>query len=145
MAESKMKEVAKLLGVEMDEPFNIKNFRGNRRAYCPYTLKDNGVYDRDGDLHESALTYLLNGDYEIEKSILTEKEKRYLERVLRPFKDKVRYISKESVTTETHFIKVNIPNDSDMPFPNFEKGAMYKGMEIDRKYALEELGLFEND
>lgn len=38
MAENKMKEVAKLLGVEMGVPFKVKNGRGNILTYSPYYI-----------------------------------------------------------------------------------------------------------
>ena len=38
------------------------------------------------------------------------------------------------------FLKIYLKDDS-ISFPFFTKGTMYKGMEADKKYTLEELGL----
>lgn len=146
MAESKMKEVAKLLGVEMGVPFNIKDKKGHRLSFNHYTLKSDGIYDIDNELRLGMLTWLLNGEYEIEQPILDEVEKRYLESMLRPFKDRVDYIKKidNSLYDKEH---INIVMSSTISYscyeyismPFFEKGTMYKGMKVDKKYTLEEL------
>ena len=43
MAENKMKEVAELLGIEMDKPFNIKGYE-----YNPCVLIENRFMDNRG-------------------------------------------------------------------------------------------------
>jgi len=45
---------------------------------------------------------------------------------------------------DMEFIRVQLKKDV-MLFPNFEKGIMYKGMELNRRYTLEKLGLFEEE
>ena len=81
--------------------------------------------------------------YESKVEILDEVEKRYLRGVIRPFKDKVKYIEKcKSVTYEDDsYICVQIKNASSITLPYFESKTMYKNMEDDKKYTLEELGL----
>lgn len=76
---------------------------------------------------------------ECKEHILDEAEKRYLAYVIRPFRDKVRCITKCSNGRE--WIVIEIINDVKINFPYFEKGSMYRGMELERKYTLEELGL----
>ena len=76
---------------------------------------------------------------EYTEPILDEVEKRYLAYVIRPFRDKVRCITKCSNGRE--WIAIEIINDVKINFPYFEKGSMYRGMELERKYTLEELGL----
>lgn len=139
MAENKMKEVAELLGVEIGKPFNIKG-----RNFNPYTLTNDGLCDITGYYNEYILLCLLKGEYEIEQSILTEKEKRYLEGVLSPFKDRVVYVCKHFCNPKEEFIGFGIRNVEWTPFPSFKKDTMYKGMELDRRYTLEELGLFQD-
>lgn len=150
MAENKMKEVAKLLGVEMGVPFNIKDKNGVELMYSPFTFKDDGLYDKYNDnrcCH--LLNCLLNGACEIEQPILTKKEKTYLEGVLRPFKDRVVFVVKrKSIDKELIKVKINsIVSDcfSTLDFPFFKENTMYKGMELNKKYTLEELGVFEGD
>lgn len=138
MAENKMKEVAQLLGVELNEEFNIKNMTFN-----PYRITKMGLFDRDESRSTIALHALLTGEHEIEKSILNKSEKTYLEAVLRPFKDRVEYIKKAS-NPNGCYIYVNLFDD-EISFPYFEKDTMYKGMEVDKRYTLKELGLFEDE
>lgn len=76
----------------------------------------------------------------IEKEILDEVEKEYLSNVVKPFRDKVKGITK-GILGGKEYINIIIKNDCDIYFPFFEEGTMYKGMEEDKKYTLEELGL----
>lgn len=75
--------------------------------------------------------------------ILDDDEKRYLKGVIRPFKDKVLYITKRSVISDStiEYISIQLAGDEHIWLPRFKKGTMYKGMEPEHKYTLEELGL----
>ena len=75
-----------------------------------------------------------------EKEILDETEKRYLKAVIRPFKDKIIYISKETDFSREYYIYIDLDDDS-ICLPNFKKGTMYNGMEVKKEYTLKELGL----
>lgn len=77
--------------------------------------------------------------YEV-KEVLDVKEKEYLSAVIRPFKGRVDYIKKMDITGK-EFICIYLKNDEDIDFPYFKKGTMYKGMKLDRRYTLKELGL----
>ena len=154
MAENKMKEVAKLLGVEMGVPFRIVDKNGVPISYNPFTIQDKGLYDRCNDYHDGKLSLLLNGVYEIEILSLTQKEKSYLEGVLKPFKDRgvrICKIHSNFSVKDYEYIKVclnrydNVENSESFSFPYFHKGEMYKCMELNKKYTLQELGLFEDD
>lgn len=76
------------------------------------------------------------------KPILDDAEKEYLSAVIRPFKDKVKYIRKRGAL-RGEYIVIGILNDSAIILPYFEKGTMYKGMEANKEYTLKELGLDE--
>lgn len=86
----------------------------------------------------------------VHPQILDDAERRYLSAVIKPFRDKVRYISKvgEKVVEDNAkdytdcylFLRFTDASD-DMSFPNFREGEMYEGMEINKWYTLEELGL----
>lgn len=76
--------------------------------------------------------------------ILDEEEKKYLEGVIRPFRDKVRYFVKNTNYSSQCYIGIRLEQES-IALPYFEENTMYKGMEIDKKYSLKELGLFEED
>lgn len=77
------------------------------------------------------------------KPILDEEEREYLNAVIRPFKDKVEGIKKGNSTIHEEFICIYIRDDCSIDFPDFKKGAMYKGMESNKAYTLKELGLDE--
>lgn len=80
--------------------------------------------------------------YIVEKEILDDVEKEYLLNIIKPFRDKVEYISKNRFSVG-EFISITIANDSQIQLPNFEKNTMYKGMKVYKKYTLKELGLDE--
>lgn len=76
---------------------------------------------------------------EYEPTILTDKERAYLSAVIKPFREEVETIEK---TSFSGYEQLQISDgDTIMAFPCFEKGTMYKGMEVDKDYTLEELGL----
>jgi len=76
-----------------------------------------------------------------EANILDDEEKRYLEGIIRPFKNKVECISKEtSVISGTEYIYIDLGND-EITLPSFKRGTMYNGMEEEKEYTLKELGL----
>lgn len=82
--------------------------------------------------------------FERKEEVLDAAEKRYLAGVIRPFRDKVKYIVKYDnslIKTEKEYLKIKIMNDADINFPYFEKDFMYKGMKESKKYTLKELGL----
>lgn len=79
-------------------------------------------------------------DIELVKEVLDEKEKEYLNNIIRPFRDKVIFIKKDSVRSG-EFISIAIKNDVNIDLPNFETGKMYKGIKLYKKYTLTELGL----
>lgn len=82
---------------------------------------------------------------ECKEPILNEAEKNYLSAVIEPFRDKVKYISKQKNSDSSmEFIHIDL-SDGDVAdvadFPNFKANTMYKGMEVDKDYTLQELGL----
>ncbi len=79
-------------------------------------------------------------DIEIVKELLNEKEKEYLNNVIKPFRDKVTFIQKNS-SRLGEFIRIGIKSDTAINLPYFETGKMYKGMESDINYTLSELEL----
>nr|DAE64108.1 MAG TPA: hypothetical protein [Caudoviricetes sp.] len=88
---------------------------------------------------QHAMEWLLE---EYKGPVLEDAEKEYLSAVIKPFREKVKYIEKCGyVYTDKQFIRIKICGDDYMNFPNFKTNAMYKGMELRREYTLEELGL----
>lgn len=85
-------------------------------------------------------TIEVKNGYIVEKEILDEEEKEYLSNVIRPFRDKVEYIIKFDLLPE-EYISICLPEHETIDLPCFKRGTMYKGMEIEEEYTLEELGL----
>lgn len=79
--------------------------------------------------------------FERKEEVLDETERKYLADVIRPFRDKVKYIYKgQEWGNINEFIHIELKKDA-LDLPYFTAGTMYKGMETDRNYTLEELGL----
>lgn len=79
--------------------------------------------------------------FERKEEVLDAAEKRYLAGVIRPFRDKVKYIYKGQVwSNNREFINIILKEDT-LDLPYFTAGTMYKGMETGRNYTLEELNL----
>lgn len=75
------------------------------------------------------------------REVLDTKEKEYLGALIRPFRDKVTYIKKNTVWNEDEFLVIAIKMDKSIVLPNFKKGTMYRKMKLNKEYTLEELGL----
>ena len=76
--------------------------------------------------------------------ILDSTEKKYLETIIRPFRDKVKYIAK--VDRDIGRQHIAICHDDGLyiehiNLPYFKSGTMYVGMKSNKEYTLEELGL----
>lgn len=79
---------------------------------------------------------------EYREPILDEEEKAYLSTVIEPFRKKIAYIVKlQDFIEKKQFIKIVLQNDDRMCFPYFDYDSMYNGMETNKHYSLEELGL----
>lgn len=147
MAENKMNEVAKLLGVELEEEFIIDGL-----SY-KYKLSNYGLMCWSNNLQRwyisSIVGELLTGEKQIiklHKPILDEKEKDYLSSVIKPFRDDVISIKKYNNGYSNYSCIVievkpfGIPKEF-IDLPSFRSGTMYNGLETNREYTLEELGL----
>ena len=79
---------------------------------------------------------------EYQEPILDEVERKYLSGVIRPFKNEVECIRKVSNDYyKSEHIVIYFKDRMNMPFPYFKKDTMYKNMELNKEYTLEELGL----
>ena len=75
------------------------------------------------------------------KEILDKAEKEYLSSVIKPFKEKVTGIDIREFSADKCYLYIDIIGDDGFGLPNFKQGTMYKNMQVNRKYTLEELGL----
>nr|DAW47342.1 MAG TPA: hypothetical protein [Caudoviricetes sp.] len=87
----------------------------------------------------STFTKWLEEEYK--PNILEEKEKEYLAAVIKPFREKVKYIQKCFDLGNEAYIYIYVKKCGSMIFPTFRRGTMYKGMEVNKRYTLEDLGL----
>ncbi len=75
-----------------------------------------------------------------EAPILNDAEKEYLKAVIKPFRNEVLNIQKKSSFCE--WISIVMESQETINLPYLKKSSgMYKGMEGNRKYTIEELGL----
>lgn len=81
-------------------------------------------------------------EQEYKPPILDDVEKAYLSAVIKPFRKRIKYFRKinHSSVNNDQFLCIVLAGDR-CGLPNFKKGTMYKGMEVDKDYTLEELGL----
>ena len=76
----------------------------------------------------------------VHPQILDDAEKRYLSAVIRPFRDRVRSVTKGlKINRKEEYIVIDA--GFQMFFPGFKANTMYKGMDLRKDYTLEELGL----
>lgn len=138
-----MEQVAKMLGVELDQEFKLKGISK------VFKITKDGMYMKtaltdDWLLVNYAIGSILIGDHEVKKTILDQAEKEYLSNVIKPFRDEVVDVIKYDYD-RYEYIAIRVRNINEymvtMPFPAFEKSTMYKGMEIGKAYSLNELGL----
>ena len=141
-----MKEVAHMLGLEIGEEFKIEGGSKNVKYkfnsdYLAMVIPNIGWSKANNTLAD-----LLNGKFKIvklPKPILDDVEKRYLKGVIRPFRDDVESICKcETYNGKKEYITISFFSTvSDMYFPDYPMGTMYKDMVLNRKYSIEELDL----
>ena len=64
---NKMKEVAKLLGCELGEEFNVIYNDGEYSPYNPFKFTETSLVDKDYDDSDIGILHLITGEYKIEK------------------------------------------------------------------------------
>ena len=105
---------------------------GSREHYGCYTAS---VDKREMDF--------LNKEYH--RVVLDDVEKEYLGNIIKPFRNKVRYIKKYNFNGDDFFITIRIysgKSTEDIDLPTFNRCThMYDGMVLEKEYTLEELGL----
>ena len=99
---------------------------------------DKSIFDKIQNSKKIKLTL------EVEEPILDEEERKYLSGVIRPFRDRIKYIRKSRIYGQEYINVVynsKFKDDTNFCLPLFKKGSMYKGMELNKEYTLEDLGL----
>lgn len=119
-----------LIGDRYKEPSLI--FHNIQAFMDPEIKSNNGAAYTDDILDWMAQQY--------REPILDSKEKKYLSEVIRPFRKEVTVIKKLGTPAGKEYILIILKDDC-MSFPSFKKGMMYKGLELEKRYTPEELGL----
>lgn len=147
----------KLIKLKDLTPEQWDNYINKCKMTCDKCAFENACcrhYEYEGSWFNNKDLYsdkFLDQEVEIEMpDILNEQEKEYLSNVIKPFKDKVAFIQKLTGFSPSHqttyciFITINsrlgMFGVEDIKLPYFQD-EMYEGMEIDKKYTLEDLGL----
>ena len=148
--ENKMSEVAKLLGLKLDEEFTIKGVNSSYRfkltmAGLMSRWKNSSQWNSSGLLEE-----FITGQYQISKekinSVLDAAEKKYLSNIIKPFRNRIEWVRKFGSPNHRNFEYIRISyrdtaRSNVLNFPDFKVGTMYRGMKIGKAYTLKELGL----
>ena len=106
---------------------------GNYDRTCDYVPIFQSVHF--GDKEPTSLESIVH------PQILDDAEKRYLSAVIKPFRNKVKVISKGYSDLDKEFIVIRCKDGDEACLPYFKAGTMYNGMEKYKNYAIEELGL----
>lgn len=77
---------------------------------------------------------------EYKEPLLDDVEKEYLSGVIKPFRRNVKYICKR-LSGNGYYIIILVNEFDVMNLPYFPNNTMYKGMKVDHRYTLKELGL----
>ena len=145
-----MKEVAQLLGVELEEEFEIK---GDAYPYhYKYKLTEECLKHSANGIEwyaaSATIVNLLNGQakvVKIPKPVLDDVEKEYLSTVIKPFRHRIKYFFKFPCANGDYEAIAAVMKGREyydnLSFPKFKKGSMYKGMELIKGYSVEELGI----
>lgn len=115
-----------------------------KKDYLYYGVKGSFEINKPlGSYEMKALLELIQKPYikiNVGVPILTEKEKEYLSAVIKPFKNKIKYISKEEYINDTEYLVIELGNDN-INFPFFDRNKFYRNMELEKQYTIEELDL----
>lgn len=127
-------------------PFKkVKTIQHNPKESRWYEITVNGkVVDKITSKLEPADVFRKWLDQEHKEPVLDDVEHRYLAMVIRPFRNKVKYISKvPSRYFECDcYIYIEFNDLSyNMNFPVFRESDMYAGMRMGKKYTLDDLEL----
>ena len=114
-------------------------------TYCFENLTDDFKYEFNDEV---SIVKVERPKYETvferKEEILDNTEKNYLRSVIRPFRDRVKYIRKITFSDGDAKISIKIKENIHtwyIELPPFKKDVMYKNMEPNKEYSLEELGL----
>ena len=139
-----IEQIAKMLAVEINEEFKIEGYDDNMR----FKFTSSAFLQSYGDgwwSSSNSIMDVLEGYrklIKLPKSVLTDEEKEYLSYVIKPFRDRIKYFYKWTCADCNYEqIMAACTDYSNFTFPTFKKNSMYKGIEPNKKYTLNDLGL----
>ena len=93
-----MEQIAKMLNVEINEEFKLKDNTNGGYFNTHFALTENGLENMgDKIIYQNLLECILKGRYDIvkiPKAVLTDEEKEYLSYVIKPFRNRIKYFYK---------------------------------------------------
>lgn len=115
---------------------------------CGHNCVNCALFRPDGTCQTRAFMNWLDGEHK--EHVLTYEEKQYLENFIRPFKNRVKSITKRLYSNDDAYIQLIVKsiyeqNYELMNLPLFVRNKMYKDMELGKQYTLKDLGLFEDE
>ena len=125
--------------------YNIKPYKDEEYGF--FSTKSNGGYLFNkcvSDVLFKNITWENSPIQYRDDELLTPKEREYLKLVFKPFASNIMYVQKKIRSDNTEYIVARTYKDS-IIFPYFTKGTMYKGMKLEVKYTLKELGIKYNE
>lgn len=135
----------------MSRETNLEHYKERLKRILKEHYKDPGMIfysiqddidpeiQRTSDFFTATILDWMAQEYKPE--ILDKVEKKYLSEVIRPFREEVIDITKmKDFVRYRDFIRIQV-GDEYMFLPRFERDTMYKGLEYDKPYKPEELGL----
>lgn len=135
----------------MSRETNLEHYKERLKRILKERYKDPGMIfysiqdDIDPEIQRTSDFFTANildwMAQEYKPEILDKVEKKYLSEVIRPFREEVIDITKmKDFVRYRDFIRIQV-GDEYMFLPRFERDTMYKGLEYDKPYKPEELGL----
>lgn len=134
----------------MEKETNLEHYKGRLKKILKMGYKDpqtvfhdikasiDPEIQRTSDFFTSSILDWMAQEYKLE--LLDYSEKKYLSEVIRPFREEVTAIEKLEAPAGREYILIILKDDG-MHFPCFKKDTRYKGLELEKRYAPEELGL----
>lgn len=101
---------------------------------CADCIRHSGL----GMCSKADLLKWANSEYK--KALLTNGEKEYLRTVIEPFRKKISYITKATYKNQMEYICIKT-EDWTVVLASNKTGTTYEGMEPNKYYTVEELGL----
>lgn len=130
-----------------DAVYYLKPWYKDNTSYAYYKTNINNLYE---DIYGETLFLSERSNiiklYHYYESILDDEEKRYLLNIIKPFRSRVKYITKNKINDKLSYISIDFyePHGKRIEYitlPNFKTNTMYRNMELGNDYTLDELGL----